>query len=180
VSGDCDELVLGQVASQPDPKLAEPIANDRALDVAMAAFRKLPEYQREQRSLDEFRKETQDNADANGPKRDWIEFEPVVASRRVFQLGSEHYVWLSYNAGAGCGGWEGGLSRLFRVELGKSPKATALSPHATGDVTALVDSNLDGRVEVLLRPTFSAGATLLDERGRTLSELAFSNFDCPC
>jgi hypothetical protein len=146
----------------------------------MAAFRKLPEYQREQRSLDEFRKGSQDDTDANGPQRDWIEHNPLVASRKAFRLGSEHYVWLSYNAGNGCGDWEGSLSRLFRVELGKSPKATPLSAHGTGDVAALVDSNQDGQVEVLLRPTYSAGALLLDERGRTLSELAYSNFDCPC
>lgn len=185
VGADCGWLVLGQAATQPAPEVAVETADDTAIRLALEAFRKLPQYQSEQRGLDDFRKELSNRAAKPPPQEAWIEYTPVTTSQKSFRLGKEHYVWLSYNAGPGCAGWEGGLAMLFRVELGAAPKATPVPPpnqgsYPTGKLDMLVDTQRDGRVELLLRPTFSAGRELLDERLQPTEALRFVNFDCPC
>lgn len=185
VAGDCSALVLGQAATQPPPEVAAETADETAKRLALAAFRRLPEYRREQRSLDEFLATTSDGATKATPQQPWIEYSPVIVSQRSFRLGKEHYVWLSYNTGAGCGGWDGGLAMLFRVELGPTPKATALRPpkdasYPTGDVTTLLHTQHAAQPRLLLHPTFSAGTELLDEQLQPTEELRFVSFDCPC
>lgn len=99
--------------------------------------------------------------------------------------GKQHYVWLSYNAGPGCAAWEGGLAMLFRVNDGATPSVTAVPPpnqrsYPTGRLDMLVDTQRDGRVELLLRPTFSASRKPLDERLQPTEQLRFVSSDCPC
>src|SRR5690606_17242614 len=128
VDADCGWLVLGQAATQLTPEVAVETADDTALRLALEAFRSLPEYRSEQRALDDFRAAVSDGAAKPSPQQAWIEYTPVTTSQKSFRVGNEHYVWLSYNAGAGCADWEGGLAMLFRVQLGATPKATPVPP----------------------------------------------------
>ncbi len=185
VKGNCGDLVLGQAASQPVTKVAEETSDEAAKRVALTVFENLPKYQAQQKDLDQFIAESEKEAGHSQPKTPWTEYSPVIRSQRSFRLGDEHYVWLSYDAGPGCGGWDGGLAMLFRVHPGKELQVTPIPPpkgafYPTGDVTSLTDVNADGRVELLLHPTFSSGTLLLDESLQPVEQVNYVNFDCPC
>ncbi|HVV82669.1 MAG TPA: hypothetical protein VHE35_06295, partial [Kofleriaceae bacterium] len=164
IEGDCAPVIVVDAASTP--KVFAKQAADPAKDaIAIAAFRKLPAYQTIQQDF-------VDNYEGKGP---WIETPTVEA----FSDGSRRIVAVSAREGSGCGDFYGAMTAIFEDKGGK------LVPLSGGDqgylsITAVLDVDGDGKLELVADPDDFSTVTALYEDYAPVRSVQFPFNDCGC
>ena len=167
IDGGCEPIVVLDAASPA--KVFGQVAADPAGDAkAIAAFRKLPAYGAIQ---GDFR----DNYDGKGA---WA--EPSVAT---YSDGTRRIVVVSAKDGDGCGSFYGALTAVFEDVGGKLTQLSA-SDQGYVDVTAVVDVDGDGVVELIADPDDYSSVTALYQGGPSgfavARSIEFPFNDCGC
>lgn len=167
ITGACKPAYATDAAARVVAYAREPLDDTRRA-AALRAFRALPAYAELQRVWkDEF-----------AGKGEWTDPDPIG-----HVAGDRRYIVVSAHEGAGCGDFEGALTAVFAVEgaalrLVSDPEGGAL------EIDALVDSDGDGKVELIGRPgDWSVVSAHLTPTGAGFTPsvtLAFPFRDCGC
>lgn len=167
IDGGCAPVVIVDAAS-PAKVIGRAPDDPARTKAAIDAFRKLPGY----RSL-------QTDFTADGGSGQWAEV-PAVAT---FTDGTRTLVVVSAREGHGCGEFYGRLTGIFE-ETGGALKPLAGTDQSFIDVSAVVDLDGDGKVELLgASDDNGVSAALFEQRGATFEPsltVEFPYMDCPC
>jgi len=194
--GECSDPVLAYELSHSTIRAARQVALPGGREAALAAVQRLPEYISQQKEFEQFVKE----ANLQGEERYWHEYDTGAEVFQYFRMddgrsgkattpGSTDadygFVWYSVISGPGCGGFDGGISQLFRVtsldpihlERQDAPGGESLG---AGRLHALFDSNGDGRPEYVIESSYNEAIELLDEFAQIQRSFVPHYWSCPC
>jgi hypothetical protein len=155
----CKDGKWARAGELPVPAIVSPEPAGPLEPAVLAAFRKLPAWQKMQKEFE-----------ADGRKGSWDEYDG--ASPEVKRLGGR-LVFVTASSGSGCSDWGGSLWALWEVSGSKLTLRT--DPDQTGSISPMcgVDLDGDGQLEIL----FDDGIL---RHWKDVEKLSFPDFDCPC
>lgn len=167
ITGACKPAYATDAAAKLVAYAREPLDDTRRA-AALRAFRALPAYAEIQRVW-------KDEFDGKG---EWTDPDPVG-----YVAGDRRYIGVVAHEGTGCGAFEGALTAVFAVE-GAALKLVSDPAGGALEIDALVDSDGDGKVELIGRPgDWSVVSAHLTPSGAGFTPavtLSFPFRDCGC